>query len=311
MMAGDQQHETIYEGRGSDYFYTPFHLRVAPMERLLLINLQDGQFYKGAEPQWFDDDQHGHGLLVILYRVDGKVDVYHDPALTLDPVAYQIEAGLGEMVACHFERRHFEIRPEGIDIDIAFTDLAGRSIVLRIRERSGKRAGQFALLAPLGETIEDPDAMPLFFLDDFSFVKIAGTDVTVSVGGATRKMVKLPVPLGGSRVYLTRYCGDPFIAFWNPESDAPLPRADVAGAGILAVNGVSYDLVENAGYYEIAEMTRGQTGRGDRPAREVCITFTPPFPNITALRNDASVAGSFRIKMARVPEAGEVRGEWR
>ena len=309
-MSGNQQHQTIYAGANRDHFYTPFHLRVDPMERLLLINWRKGQYYKGAEPQWFDDEQHGRGLLVILYRIDDKVDVYHQPTLTLDPAAYQIQSGLGQMVACHFERSHFQIRPQGVDADIAFTDHAGRPIVLRIREDHATRAGSFSLLAPMGHTIKEPDALPLFFLYDFSFVKVGGSEVTVTVDGAPRELVKLPVPMGGSRVYLTRYCGDPFIAFWNPQTSGPLTGSPVTGHEQPTVDGVRYALVRNAGHYEIAAMARGLETAGSRPARELQVTFDPPFPALTALRDGVSVAGAFRAKMAPIPDAGDVGGEW-
>lgn len=310
-MNGERTHGKIYEGAGGDYFYTPFHMRVDPMERLLLINWKNGEFYKGAEPQWFDDEQHGRGLVVILYRLDNKVDVYYQPEMSLDPRGYQIQGGLGDMVACQFRRARFEIGPEGIDVDIAFADKGGRSIVLQIGESRGKRAGHFSLLAPMGMSIEEPDAMPLLFLYDFSFVKVAGTEVNVSVDGARREMLKLPVPMGGSRVYLTRYCGDPFIAFWNPEMQGPLPRGVVDEASLGEVDRVRYALVENAGHYEIAGLARGQAATGRRPAREVRVSFEPPFPALVALRDGVSLEGSFRIKMTPRPEAGEVGGEWR
>lgn len=309
-MVGRRQVGPIYAGGGSERFYTPFHLRVDAMERLLLINWRKGQFYKGAEPQWLEDDAHGRGLLVILYRLDNKVDVYHEAALTLDPAAYQIQGGLGEMVACQFERSQFEIGAQGLDADIAFADKDGRRIVLRLRERGEKRAGDFALLAPLGADIDEPEAMPLFFLYDFSFVKVAGTDVTLTVDGAAREMVKLPVPLGGSRVYLTRYCGDPFISFWNTEVEGSLPSVVVDASGTTTVDGVRYALVDNGGAHEIAAMSRGLPARHDRPAREVRVSFDPPFPDVTALRDGALLSGAFAIRMAPGEEAGEVGGRW-
>lgn len=309
-MAAEQQQETIYEGRGSNRFYSPFHLRVEPMERLLLINWQEGQFYKGAEPQWLDDEQHGQGLLVILYRVDGKVDVYHQPGLRLNPAAYQIEAGLGQLVPTDFERARFQITAEGLDVDIAFADLDGRPIALRIHEQGGERAGRFALLAPLGETIEAPEAMPLFFLYDFSFVKVGGTEVRLSVAGEEHQMMKLPVPLGGHRVYLTRYCGDPFISFWNEGTEGPLPGMALQNFGPVTLNGVRYALVQHEGYNEIAAMARGLPAPDGEPGRQVRISFHPAFPDVTALRDGARVSGRFRIGMAPDGEAGEVGGEW-
>lgn len=299
-----------YEPRGRGQFYTPFHMRVDPMERLLLINWKDGRHYKGAEPQWFDDEVHGRGLLVIMYRVDNKVDVYHEPQLQLDAEGYEIQSGLGEMVACEFARSRFEIGAHGVDADIAFVDKAGRPMVLRVRETRGKRAGDFALLAPMGTSIDEPRAMPLLFLYRFSFVKVRGTDMSVTIDGEVQKLLRMPVPMGGSRVYMTRYCDDPFIAFWNPEMNGALPGVAAKDAGNVVVDGVCYALAVQDESLAIAEMVRGQQGSDRRPGREIRVTFDPPFPDIRALDKGASLQGDFRVQMAPSPEAGVVTGQW-
>lgn len=291
-------------------FHPPFQLRVAPMARLLLINIQNGTFYKGIEPQWFDDAQHGRGLLVILYRVDGKVDVYHEPAVTPDAEGFNIEAGLGEMLACRFERARFEIGAQGVDADIAFTDRAGRRVEVLMRESGGKRAGRFALLAPLGHTIKEPQEMPLFFMYDFSFVKIRGTALRVAIDGVEQKLYRLPVPMGGSRVYFSRYCADPLIAFWNPaRAREALPAAAVLPPGEAVVDGVRFEVARVDGRFALAAMHGGRAGNEGYPAREVRVALTPPLPEVTALRDGERVDGRFTITSA--PEAGVVRGSWR
>jgi hypothetical protein len=77
-------------------FILPFRIDVDPMERLLLINFEKDpdSLYLGFEPQVFNDPINGSGHLVIGWRVDGKVDVYHQPGLKLDPEKYDI-AGKG------------------------------------------------------------------------------------------------------------------------------------------------------------------------------------------------------------------------
>lgn len=52
----EEQDGSFYEGGRGERFFTPFRLDVDPMERLLLIDWQDGAVYKGSEPQWLDDD---------------------------------------------------------------------------------------------------------------------------------------------------------------------------------------------------------------------------------------------------------------
>ncbi len=61
----------------------PFRIDIDPMERLLLVNFEKDRTPPnvGFEPQVFDDSINGKGHLVIEWRQDGRVDVYHQPGL--------------------------------------------------------------------------------------------------------------------------------------------------------------------------------------------------------------------------------------
>lgn len=65
----------------------PFQIDIDPMERLLLVNFDKNPdtIYVGFEPQVFNDDKNGKGHIIIGWRQDGKVDVYHQPSLKIDP----------------------------------------------------------------------------------------------------------------------------------------------------------------------------------------------------------------------------------
>ena len=79
----------------------PFRISIDPMERLLLVNFEKDPetLYVGFEPQVFDDNINGKGHLVIGWRVDGRVDVYHEPGLRIDKGKYDIAGkGLANMI---------------------------------------------------------------------------------------------------------------------------------------------------------------------------------------------------------------------
>lgn len=116
---------------------SPFHLHTEPMARLLLINFEKDpdSVYVGFEPQSFDDDVQGRGLLVIGWRVDGRVDVFHEAGLQLNPEGYGIAGkGLHAMVERSFSSALFKLGPEGAQTEIAFHDLVGRPVRLVVRE---------------------------------------------------------------------------------------------------------------------------------------------------------------------------------
>ena len=95
----------------------PFQINIDPMERLLLINFEKDPdtVYVGFEPQVFDDNVHGKGHIVIGWRVDGRVDVYYEPSLKLDPGAYDIAGkGLANMVETDFSEASYEVNDFGV-----------------------------------------------------------------------------------------------------------------------------------------------------------------------------------------------------
>ncbi len=79
----------------------PFSISITPMEALLFTTFEQDpdSVYSAFEAQRFDDDLQGTGQLVIGWRVDGKVDIFHDPQLRLNPDGYDVcVGGLAHMV---------------------------------------------------------------------------------------------------------------------------------------------------------------------------------------------------------------------
>lgn len=283
---------TIYGAAAQGALVSPFNLNIEPMERLLLLNFDDDpdEVYLGFEPQVFDDDVHGQGLLVIGWRVDGYVDVYYQPSLRLEAANYSIAGqGLANMVVRPMEGARFEITPSGVDADIRFDDLLGRPVELRVLEHSAKAPRPFSLLAPMGSAAASPHALPLVFLHEFYFVRRANSELSLKVDGRNHQSPSLPVLLDGSRVHFVRYAGDPLITTWNTSHDGPLvalePRDGLQAYG----QGVHYDLTENHGQLEIQRM------RAQYKVHEVAIEFSPAFPNLLNLREGATAEGAFRI----------------
>lgn len=302
----DQHSSTLYDKRFAGKYYSPFTLHADPMKRLLLINFtgDSDDIYMGFEPQYFDDPLNGKGLLVIGWRKDGLVDVYHQPGLNLKRTKYDIVAkGLGEMVECPFEGAHFEITERGVDLQVAFDDLAGRPVSLRIHERSEKARRPFSLLAPFPSDTERPPALPIPLLYDFYFVRRANTEFKVEIAGRTHKPDLLPLPIDGAWMTFSRYSPDPLILTWNEDHDAPMKPIEASAPGTYLYQGVEYDLVNHTGHLALSEMRPAGTRHTAR------FIFDPPFPNTAALPDGARVDGAFTIQMD--PSMGQVNGQYR
>lgn len=290
---------------------SPFHLQTDPMTGLLLINFESDPdlIYMGFEPQIFDDSVHGRGILVIGWRVDGKVDVFHEAGLRLDPKTYGIAGkGLHILTERDFSESLFELGPTGAQVDIAFQDLQGRPVRLEIRETDTRPRTRFGLLAPMGSAASDPPALPLVYVDEFYFVRRAGTEYRIEIDGRNHRNDSIPLMLDGTLVHFLRYSADPFIVMWNHDEDARVRVLDldpdpIAGAFVADVDGVRYDLEANGAFREIRRMSRRQ---GEH---EVIVEFNPAFPQILALNDDVEVNGEFRITAQ--PGVGTVKGRWR
>jgi hypothetical protein len=289
---------------------SPFHLHTDPMAGLLLINFErdPDRIYLGFEPQAFDDAVHGRGILVLGWRRDGRVDVFHDPELELDPHTYGIAGkGLHRMVERAFAGARFELGPAGAQLDLAFEDLEGREVRLVIRETDTRPRRPFGFLAPMGNAASNPPGLPLVFVNEFYFVRRAGTEVRIEIDGRSHRGDSFPLVLDGTRVHFLRYSADPFVVTWNPAHTGTVDTLDVgseAGPGIdrAEARGVRYELSANGGFREIRRMSRRQGGH------EVVVEFAPAIPHLLALRDGAGASGAFRI--SAYPPMGTVTGRW-
>jgi hypothetical protein len=278
-----------YRSEPAGSFYLPFNFSTSKIERLCLVEWHNGQKYKGLEVQYIDNPENGRGVLVILASLDDRVNVYFEPTLNMDPQGYAIGGGLRDFSQTPFERAHSEIGPYGLDLDVAFHDVDGEAVTIYIKEGGPKPPSAFSLLAPVGDSIQKPEWMPLFLLSDFSFVRRRNTGVDVRFGQEQVDVTRFPFPIGGSRVYIARYCADPFIIFWNKQFDGPIAPLHPPGPGLFVHAGVEYELVERVGHFEIA----AAVVRSPRHAAR--LTFTPPFPAVAHLAAGAEVTGSFTI----------------
>ncbi|MCC5908140.1 MAG: hypothetical protein JJU13_18130 [Balneolaceae bacterium] len=294
------------EGTGqSAHIFSPFQIDIDPMERLLLINFENDpdSLYVGFEPQAFDDDINGTGILVIGWRTDGKIDVYHQPGLYPDPEKFDIAGkGLANMLEREMDGAIFEITERGAQAQITFPDLNGRMIKLHLEERSTRTRKPFGLLAPMGQAAEQPSAMPLVLLHDFYFVLRSDTDLSVKIGDRYHEPDSFPLPLDFSRIQFARYSPDPLIAMLNPAFDGELHPMDEPVNNTVTLGETRYELTMNGPVYEIQSFYR------EYKNRELNVTFSPAFPNVGDLRAGAEASGIFEI--AGDPTTGFIRGEY-
>ncbi|SDZ13208.1 MULTISPECIES: hypothetical protein [Rhodonellum] len=276
------------------------------MEKLLLVNFEKDpdEFYMGFEPQVFDDEKNGKGHLIIGWRVDGRVDVYHQPSLTLDHAKYDIAGkGLANMVSVEMKAAEFEVDAFGVHAHYQFKDLRNRSVEFKINEYNQKKRKPFGLLAPMGNAAVHPSSMPLVLMHDFYFVRRTKTVFFIKIDKKNHQPDTFPIPMDWTRMYFARYSPEPVIATLNPAFDDVLPAIKLGNGKEQAFEG---DLI-----YEIEWENRLPKLKSlikNNKTHPIKLSFHPAFPNLDLLEVGSPVKGTFEI--SGHPSTGFVAGDY-
>lgn len=271
----------------------PIRLGIDPMERLLVASFKGDPEFEGLEPQVFDDPINGRGMRVLRYRKDGKVDVYWQLGVQVDRSTFTVGAGIGDFAETIIEPSHFEITKNSLDLLVAFTDVQGRKVELRVHEDTHGKSG-FPLLAPVGADVEKPPRLMLVYMPSIDLVRRSGSLVEGRIGDRILRPASLPVLLKWHRVWFVRYVPNPIIGTLNPPMSRPVV-VELATPCSIEVEGMTV-VVDGDG-----SVTRISTGQ---EPRRVEMEFLPGFPNLPDLSQGGSPVGRWSIRIASVSITG-------
>lgn len=284
----------------------PFSIEIDPMEKLLLINFEKDpdSIYVGFEPQVFDDNINGKGHLILGWRKDKKVDVYHQKSLKPDPLKYNIAgAGMNEMIPTDMEKAYFEVNEFGAQAGYRFSDIEGRQIEISVHEKNRAKRKPFGLLAPMGDSATHPGSMPMVLLHDFYFVRKNKTKITLSIDKRSHQLDDLPLPMDWQKMTFARYSPKPLIATLNPEFKGALKSLEVNnGQKTKETNNCIYELEWSSQKAAVKSMT---VKNDIHPLR---ISFNPAFPDLNGIIPDNQISGEFII--LGHPSIGSISGEY-
>lgn len=288
------------------HIINPFRIAIDPMERLLLVNFEQDPdtTYVGFEPQVFDDVVNGRGHLVIGWRQDGRVDVFHQPGLHLDAAKYDIAGnGLANMLERELSGATCAVDAFGVQAHYDFEDIHNRTVIIRINEQNPKARKPFGLLAPMGAAAAAPSAMPLVLLHDFYFVRKQHTAFEINIDGKRHQPDRLPIPMDFTRMYFTRYSPRPLIATLNPAFEGELePAAVEVGADEVTVGETTLALEWTEGQPALKRMIR------KNEVHPLELRFDRAFPDLQTLADDTRLAGNFEIEGH--PSTGRIAGNY-
>lgn len=258
----------------------------------------------GFEPQLFDDTINGTGHLIIGWRTDKKIDVYHQKSLKLDTSKYSIAgAGLNKMIAVDMEKAFYEVNVFGVQAHYKFRDMRDREIEISIRENNQRKRKPFGLLAPMGEAATNPTSLPMVLLHDFYFVRKNETDIKVSINDKFHNLDNLPMPIDRQKMTFARYSPKPLIATLNPEFN-----------GVLEALNMEFrqeNLDKGNNVYEIEWIDKKAHIKSMSIKNDIhplTINFEPAFPCLNTIPENKQLKGEFRISGHK--SVGSISGDY-
>jgi hypothetical protein len=280
--------EVVQDTRRGEALF-PFSLRVDELACMLNFELADHPVYDGGELQWFDDEDHGTGMLAFLSRrEDRRVDYYLQSGLDVDPEGYAIGGGTRSWNEIEFNVARLIVADDGVEADVRFTDVDGRPIEVLVDDRDATPRRPAGLLAPVGSGIERPTSLLLVWMPRFDLVRTSGTPPIIRIDGAEVSTGRLPGRLVHRR-HLVKYAAPVVTVDLNRAHDGalPVPRVSRERRG-RASGGVVETYAERAGH-------RAQ------------LRFDPAVGDLAGMRPGASASGRWHVEVDRVRLTG---GAW-
>lgn len=285
-----QPEKSIYSKPSDGSFFSPFGFSIDSMEQLILVNFEKDpdELYHTFEMQRACDESGRKSFLVIAYRTDGAVDIYHQPAFSFgSQTSILNDVTLFERP---MEDATFEVDAHRLEVYFSFADKTGRPVTVRVTESNRAKKKPFFLLAPVGVVSRQPAVLPVYSLYGMSFTKQKFTKIEITIGGVMHKPDPFALPVDCSKNYFTRYSADVFNVDWNPNFNGPLVPLFPGQNNTVEQNGTTFEIVHCDGHPEIKSMSARNR------KHQVQVRFSPPFPDVACLNPDTDLSGEFVIQ---------------
>ena len=120
---------------------------------------------------------------MIAYRNDGAVDIYYQKGLNPKEQNYDALLNKANLIETDFRKMDFTVTENGLDLAVSILDKQNRRISFSVKENRSS-AGNYRIIAPIGDTSKNPVSFPVVFLNGFELVQKEGTAISVSIDGA-------------------------------------------------------------------------------------------------------------------------------
>ncbi len=278
----------IYSGSANSLCYTPFNISFIHIDRLMLVNFEEDILYNGIELQVLHHNNKDYPV-VILFKIDESQDVYYINRETMTLHEEHTKKLLSNPTFNVIEtiNYNFQVDSKGLNASLSMTEKNGNRIEFKIREKFPNRELS-SMLAPIGASTPNPQYFPYIFLDQFGLVIKQHTDIQVKINGLLKKISEFPVRVNGKQVYMVRFSQDPVLAYWNNLYIGKLDPINVIDNSSVSSHDLDHEIINNDNYLEIKKISKR-----DNVGHELSIEFSPPIPQLVALKAGCKVTGRF------------------
>lgn len=287
--------------------YVPFNVNLSPIKKMAMIHFHKhpDTEYEALEFHYINGEPYGEGYRVLAWRTDGYRDSYIQQSLNF-PEDEQVLTvggkGLKERHTVEFETVYFDQDDGGLTAGFTFTDKLNRRIVLEVDEKIEQNSKSLTWLPSVGNRIEDPHSLPLFFLYDFDFARKRNTDIHLSIDGEERQVDPFAFPKDFKSRHYVEFSNESVVLSFNPSGRSQLTKVDIDEQGIAQEGDMTYFYEYSNDLHHLKRITV------EHEKHPVDITFSPAFPNHKEVMEARPFYGEFEIRPSG--EAGTLTGKY-
>jgi hypothetical protein len=270
-------------------------MNIQPMEKLMLVDFEGDSLYETIELQVFDDIR-GKGAAVILYGKNGKNDFFCTDSAFANRTLFN-----GHICENKGIIYSLNVTNSGLNAYVSLKDNLGRDIEVKVIENNNNDVPR-SFLAPIGGVIKNFTFLPMFYMENFNFVKRSGTTLSVKIDNKNFKPKKIPILMNGSFVYLARYSNKPVICCINDRFEGELEPLIPSQEQYLKDGNYTYDLKNNNGHFEINKLNYTDSNS------YASVSFSPAIPDIYNLKDNVKISGNFSIEVDSI--TGIIAGKY-
>lgn len=273
--------------------YLPFRFRLTPIKRTALINFRNDPDVEFSSFEIEAIEQQGtdeYGFRVLAWRQDDFKEVYQQRGLDIDQKEELLTVGgrgLEKKYEVDFQDAYFEVSNDILKVGFSFRDKNGRPIVFRFEEELEQDAEKLTWLPSVGQGIENPESLPLFYLYQFDFAQKQKTEVFLSIDGEEHNIDPYSFPKDFNSRLNIQHSLDTVIINFNENRETVMTSVEVDGNGDASYAGKNYHFEKIEGEYCLSTVEIAH------PTYPVHVSFDPPFPNHKQLEEAKPHFGDF------------------